>query len=129
MDTKKVIEINHNIRVERARQIAYLKEISNYYKEIMGECKHELIVRMHERGNRKVMVDHYYCPACDAYYQTSCDCDLSAIKDSKIIDLSDVPIDINERTLDVIKKEVVDNYDKYLNGQSPSQLRMLMTKN
>jgi hypothetical protein len=123
MDTRKVIEVNRNIRESKKREIAYLKEIIDYSKEIIGECNHEIVVRM--RFGRKMMVpvDTYYCPACDAYYNTACDCDLSLIKNSKIIDLTDMMLEDSEETLDVIKEEIVDHYDKYLEGCDYKDLR------
>lgn len=130
MDTKKVIEINDNIRKVRDKEIEYLKSISEYMQEIMLECPHELVVKIHNNHPRKMLIDgSYYCPACDmmlfnfSSYRKLAE---TQFKDSKVLDLVELSLLCDKDTLDTIKAEVLKNYDAYLNGCDLDDLKELL---
>ena len=130
MDIKKVIEINSNIRKARDREIEYLKSISEYMQEIMSECPHELVVKIHDNHPRKMLIDgSYYCPACDMMlfnlpsYQKLSE---TQFKNSKVLDLAGLSLLCDRDTLDTIKSEVLSNYDEYSNGSDLEKLKELL---
>lgn len=127
MNTKKVIEVNRNIREARDKEITYLKTISEYMQEIMNACPHELVVRLRSSHHRKMLAgSSYYCPACDMMYFNLPDYQglvQTQFSHSKVLDLSQLTLLTDKDTLDTIKDEVLKDYDGYLNGSNLDELK------
>lgn len=121
MDTKTVIRANQNIRAARQKQLALLQKINDYAKEIMSACPHEIVVQMRDNHPRKMLIDgSFYCPACDRILVDTTISSIGVVKlfgHSKLLQLTELSLINNDKTLDMIKKEIIEHYDEYLSGQ------------
>jgi histidinol phosphatase-like enzyme len=106
-----------------------IKKTKSIYSKLSTNCKHELVFKINDNQNRKMVIDgNYYCPECgkliecvfkNQYLYTE-------FKDSKIIDLSKLSLVGDTKTLMKIKDEVLNNKDFYYNCKNINEIRTIM---
>ena len=118
MDTNEVIEKTNEIEEEKIELRNKIKKINAIYSSIVSNCPHELVFKFNDNHPRKMVIDgNYYCPACGkiieciAKYQYS----ETEFRNSKIIDLYNLSLVANAKTLTKIREEVINNKDFYYN--------------
>lgn len=129
MDIKKVIEITNNIRKAKEESLERLREIEEFHEEVINNCGHDLIIRIWDGRPKKKAMDCFYCPACEGRFMKPFHADLTpdAFKDIRIIDLQSPVID--GEVLDIIRNEIINNYDYYLENCNSQKLDELLKNN
>lgn len=114
MNIDEIYEKKSELGNEKRNLANKYKELRQKFLELSKECNHDVVVKYRNNHPRKMLLDgHYYCPACEKVFtfESYKEFENSEIKNSDVVDLTELSLVGDDETLRVIDSEVILNYN------------------
>ena len=122
MNTREVFEKIDSVEEELDELQKKLEQKEEEFSEAMDSCGHEIVFKYKDDHPRLLNMEGcYYCPACCKTVMCHGKYKLkdSVFKNSRVISLTNLSLIVTKEVSDIIRSEVLDNYELYYNPNTP----------